>query len=98
MRHILQILLEELQNDLLKNVYSAIISQREKDAIATGIKHDIQYFCNYRRVPEYKKERKFVKHIENHLKNMDIKGTVICKICNKTISEIEEEMDDLDML
>ena len=33
----------------------------------------------------------FVKHIEDHLKDMNIKGKVMCKICNKDIDTIYEE-------
>ena len=34
------------------------------------------------------KEEIFVRHIENHLKEMGIKGKVMCKICGKDIDEI----------
>jgi len=37
------------------------------------------------------KEKVFVRHIENHLKKMKIKGKVICKICGKDIDEIYQE-------
>ncbi|MHA1225201.1 MAG: hypothetical protein ACTSPV_00495 [Candidatus Hodarchaeales archaeon] len=37
------------------------------------------------------KEKVFVRHIENHLKDMKIKGKVICKICGKNIDEIYQE-------
>ena len=40
------------------------------------------------------KERIFVRHIENHLKDMKIKGKVICKICGKDIDEIYKEEKD----
>jgi len=40
---------------------------------------------------QYVKSRIFVRHIENHLKEMDISGKVMCKICGKTIDEIYEE-------
>jgi len=33
----------------------------------------------------------FVEHIENHLKELKIKGKVQCKICGKTIDEIFDE-------
>lgn len=34
------------------------------------------------------KEKVFVRHIENHLKDLNILGKVICKICNKDIDTI----------
>jgi len=37
------------------------------------------------------KEKLFVRHIENHLKEMKIRGKVICKICGKDIDEIYKE-------
>jgi len=37
------------------------------------------------------KSEAFVKHIEQHLKDMNIDGKIICKICGKTIDEIYEE-------
>jgi len=33
----------------------------------------------------------FVKHIEEHLKNLKIKGKVLCKICGKDIDQIYKE-------
>ena len=41
---------------------------------------------------ETEKAIKFVKHIENHLKELNIhEGKVLCKICGKDIDEIGEE-------
>jgi hypothetical protein len=40
------------------------------------------------------KECAFVRHIENHLKDMEGDLKVACKICNKTIDEIYEEADN----
>jgi len=40
---------------------------------------------------QYVKSRVFVRHIENHLKDKEISGKVMCKICGKTIDEIYEE-------
>ena len=37
------------------------------------------------------KERVFVEHIENHLRDMGIEGKVICKICGKDIDIIAKE-------
>lgn len=37
------------------------------------------------------KERVFVEHIENHLRDMGIEGKVICKICGKDIDMIAKE-------
>jgi len=37
----------------------------------------------------------FVEHIEKHLKEMDIKGKVCCKICGKDIDIIYEECGKL---
>jgi hypothetical protein len=98
MRHLLQILLEELENEILKTVYTAQIDERHKHYIAQGIKLDIKRFHESRRVPEYKKERAFVRHIENHLSNMDVGNDVICKICNKTIDQIDNETDEFDII
>jgi len=33
----------------------------------------------------------FVEHIENHLRELQIEGKVVCKICGKTIDEIYNE-------
>lgn len=43
---------------------------------------------------EMSKEKLFVQHIENHLKQMGIKGKVICKICEKDIDEIASEEEE----
>lgn len=40
---------------------------------------------------QYSKSKTFVKHIENHLKELKIDGKVVCKICNKDIDEIFAE-------
>ena len=37
------------------------------------------------------KEKTFVEHIENHLRDMGIEGKVICKICGKDIDMIAKE-------
>ena len=37
------------------------------------------------------KEEIFVRHIENHLKEMGIEGKIVCKICGKDIDEIYQE-------
>ena len=33
----------------------------------------------------------FVRHVQKHLTDKDIKGKVICKICNKDIDQIYKE-------
>ena len=39
------------------------------------------------------KEQLFVKHIEKHLKDLDMSGQcVCCKICGKTIDEIYQDI------
>ena len=40
---------------------------------------------------ERNKDKWFVEHIENHLKEEKIKGKVICKICGKDIDTIALE-------
>ena len=40
-----------------------------------------------------KKALLFVKHLESHLKDLEIEGKVLCKICGKTIDEIYAESE-----
>ena len=42
-----------------------------------------------------KKEKVFVRHIQSHLREMQIDGKVLCKICGKDIDTIYEEEKDL---
>ena len=98
MRHMLQILLEELEIELIKNI-PFDLPGHTRECLIRGIHLDIERFCNERRVPEYKKERAFVKHIENHFKDMPEPFLrVVCKICNKDIDQILEETDELDLI
>lgn len=39
------------------------------------------------------KEEIFVRHIQQHLKDLQIEGKVLCKICGKDIDEIAEEKE-----
>ena len=43
--------------------------------------------------PRVSREKIFVEHIEQHLKDMKIDGKVLCKICGKDIDEINEEAE-----
>lgn len=43
---------------------------------------------------ERNKDMWFVQHIEAHIKEMQLKGNVCCKICNKDIDQIAEERYD----
>ena len=46
----------------------------------------------YKRLSKYEEPSSvFVKHIENHLRELKINGKVMCKICGKTIDEIYEK-------
>ena len=46
----------------------------------------------YKRLNKYEEPSSvFVKHIENHLRELKISDKVACKICGKTIDEIYEE-------
>ncbi|MCK4759332.1 MAG: hypothetical protein KAT69_04755 [Candidatus Aminicenantes bacterium] len=41
--------------------------------------------------PKVSREKIFVEHIEQHLKDLKIKGKVLCKICGKDIDTIAQE-------
>jgi hypothetical protein len=82
------------------------MSEDKRDKKLCGYKecghYDEIYVGNCRRIPpdeclikelldKNKKAMAFVKHIEGHLKTMDVGDQVICKICGKTINEIYKE-------
>lgn len=64
--------------------------------LASGVLLSLPFFI--RLLLKRKKAEIFVKHIENHLKNdeefkgLDNGKEVMCKICDKTIDEIYEEV------
>lgn len=48
------------------------------------------------RMKKLNKEKIFVEHIEQHLKDLKIEGKVLCKICGKDIDKIAEEAREVE--